>query len=292
MTAAARRLIVSADDFGAGPEINRAVGRAHRDGILTACGLMVAAPHAHEAVEMAQATPGLDVGLHLTLSDGRPCLPQGAAYRLTSPHGHFPSSAAAAGLRLSIDGRVRAQCAAEIEAQFAAFKATKLRLTHWNGHQHIHLHPFVWRTATRHALAAGCRWVRLPHEPWQPVTSHGRAVRRTEWILLRAMARRTRTEAARQGLHAADHVFGQVESGRMTEATWLGILRALPEGLTEVYCHPGSAYEARQRRFTCGGGSELEALISTSVRDAVGTSGARLVSFRAPEGRQAAGGRP
>lgn len=279
MIAPGRRLIVSADDFGSSPSVNDAVATAHRDGIVTACGLMVAAPHSREAVKVALSTPSLDVGLHLTLSDGRPCLPQGAVPRLVGPRGRFLPSAAAAGLRLSFDRRAAAQCASEVEAQFAAFDATGLRLTHWDGHQHIHLHPAVWRAATRLALAAGCRWVRLPHEPWRPRTRYGLALRRTEWILLRAMAPWARADAARLGLCTTDHVFGQVEGGRMTEQTWLSVLGALPQGLTEVYCHPGSEYEARQRWFAGGDGSELSALLSAGVRRAVGAADARLTSF-------------
>ncbi|MCX6362418.1 MAG: hopanoid biosynthesis-associated protein HpnK [Armatimonadetes bacterium] len=290
MTAPERRLVVSADDFGASPEINHAVALAHRNGILTACGLMVAAPCAREAVQIAQTMPSLDVGLHLTLSDGRPCLPRSELSHFSGADGRFPSSATAVAIRLSLDGRARAQCAAEIEAQFSAFEATRLLRTHWDGHQHIHLHPFAWRTATRHALAAGCRWVRLPNEPWRPTSMQGFALRRTEHVLLRAMARWARTDAARTGLRVADHVFGQVESGRMTERSWLGLLAALPQGVTEVYCHPGSIYELRQRRFASGDGSELEALLSTRVRQAMNAAGARLVSFGMADAEQGAGG--
>ncbi len=35
------RLILTADDFGLSPEVNAAVERAHRDGVLTAASLMV-----------------------------------------------------------------------------------------------------------------------------------------------------------------------------------------------------------------------------------------------------------
>ncbi len=40
----AKRLVVTSDDFGLSPQVNDAVERAHRDGILTAASLMVSAP--------------------------------------------------------------------------------------------------------------------------------------------------------------------------------------------------------------------------------------------------------
>src|SRR5260221_13449286 len=67
-----KRLIVNADDFGRAPGVNAGVLRAHRDGIVTATTLMVGPPAADEAGRIARATPSLDVGVHLTITYGRP----------------------------------------------------------------------------------------------------------------------------------------------------------------------------------------------------------------------------
>ena len=52
-----RRLIVTADDFGAAVEVNEAVERAHQNGILSAASLMVAGAAAGDAVTRAKAMP-------------------------------------------------------------------------------------------------------------------------------------------------------------------------------------------------------------------------------------------
>ena len=57
-----RRLILTADDFGLSPEVNAAVERAHREGVLTAASLMVGERAAPEAVEVARRNPRLAVG--------------------------------------------------------------------------------------------------------------------------------------------------------------------------------------------------------------------------------------
>ena len=46
----AKRLIVTADDFGRSLPVNEAVESAHREGILSAASLMVGAPAAGDAV--------------------------------------------------------------------------------------------------------------------------------------------------------------------------------------------------------------------------------------------------
>ena len=63
----AKRLIVTADDFGLSLPINEAVESAHREGILSAASLMVGGPAADDAVARVRSLPVLGVGLHLTL---------------------------------------------------------------------------------------------------------------------------------------------------------------------------------------------------------------------------------
>ena len=75
-----KRLIVNGDDFGLSDQVNAAILHAHQHGILTNTSLMVSAQAWRGAVELAKATPSLQVGLHLTLVQGRSVL---------SPH-HIP----------------------------------------------------------------------------------------------------------------------------------------------------------------------------------------------------------
>jgi len=59
-----RRLVVNADDFGLTEQVNAGIVRAHVDGIVTSCSLMVDAPAAASAATLALAHPDLSVGLH------------------------------------------------------------------------------------------------------------------------------------------------------------------------------------------------------------------------------------
>ena len=135
-------LIITADDFGRHPAINEAVERAHREGVLTAASLMMGEAHVAEAVAVARRNPRLRVGLHLVLTEGRAVLPPTRIPDLVDAQGRFPDDAMARdGVRFFFLPRVRRQLAAEIRAQFEAFKATGLQLDHVNAHRHFHLHP-------------------------------------------------------------------------------------------------------------------------------------------------------
>jgi chitin disaccharide deacetylase len=66
-----KQLIVNADDFGLSDGVNRGVVQAHERGIVTSASLMVHAPAAAAAAEIAGAHPALSVGLHLDLGEWR-----------------------------------------------------------------------------------------------------------------------------------------------------------------------------------------------------------------------------
>jgi hopanoid biosynthesis associated protein HpnK len=255
-----KRLIVTADDFGAAPEVNEAVETAHRDGILTAASLMVTGPAATDAVARARRLPTLRVGLHLVLVEGVPALPPGAIPDLVNAKGHFRTDMARAGAAMFFLPRVRAQLSAEIEAQFQAFAATGLRLDHVNTHKHFHLHPTIASKMIRIGKGYGMDAARVPFE--------------TDHILATRLRRRFRAKS----LLVPDRVYGLRWSGAMTAARLAQIVGALPDGLSEIYMHPatgpypGSAPNYRYRE-------ELDALLDRQVIEKIKSSGYRCGGF-------------
>jgi hopanoid biosynthesis associated protein HpnK len=233
-----KRLIVTADDFGASPEVNEAVERAHRDGILTAASLMVAGDAAADAVTRARTLPTLGVGLHVVLVEGRPVLPADRIPALIDATGNFRTDMARAGVTIFASPAARRQLAAEIEAQFAAFAATGLTLDHVNAHKHFHLHPTIAGTILKIGQRYGMRAARAPIEPRRLLrqvdgTDTGPRIE-TLW------ARLVRARLRRAGILVPDQVFGLAWSGAMTADRVCGILERLPDGLTEIYTHPAT----------------------------------------------------
>ena len=134
-------LIVTADDFGLHPAVNQAVEQASRAGVLTAASLMVAAPAAADAIRRARELPGLHVGLHVVLADGRAMLAPELIPDVADRAGRMNSRMFVNGVRFFAFPGIRRQLEAEIRAQFAAFARTGLALDHVNVHKHFHLHP-------------------------------------------------------------------------------------------------------------------------------------------------------
>src|SRR5207302_1451987 len=116
-------------------------------------------------VERARRLPSLRVGLHVVLTEGAPVLPASDLSHLVDGRGMLRSDMAALGATLAFSRRARRQLAAEIGAQFEAFRDTGLTLDHCNAHKHFHLHPLVGRLLAEVGARFGLRAMRVPLEP-------------------------------------------------------------------------------------------------------------------------------
>ena len=283
----ARRLVVSGDDFGAAPEVNAAVVRAHREGILTATSLMVTGDAAAEAVRLARENPRLAVGLHLVLVQGRPAAPPASIPHLVARDGIFRRAPVATGIRYAwsyLFGAGRLELRREVEAQVAAFAATGLRLSHVDGHLNMHLHPMVLPILLDLAPRHGIRAVRLLREDLRRALRFDRrhvARKAAEGLVFTSLAAWAAPRLRAAGIVTADRVFGMHQTGHVDERYLLSLLRTLPAGVSEVYCHPSEGVSPALAPYQAGydHAGEVAALVSGRVREAVRTAGVELTSY-------------
>ncbi len=244
----------TADDFGLSLAVNEGIERAHRDGVLTHASLMVTGGAVDDAVQRAWRLPGLRVGLHLVVIEG--------ASAVTGQWFGFDQ------FRLGLRHAWRRRALeAEVRAQFAAFAATGLPLSHADAHKHMHMHPMVGATLVRVGHEFGLRRVRVPAEPPGIMATLGAA----PTLGSRAMyagTRLLRRQVEAAGMIAPDAVFGLAWSGHMTKRRLLALLPALPAGDVEIYFHPATHADATLARLMPGyeHAAELAALVSPAVR--------------------------
>ena len=269
-----KRLIVCADDFGRDIAINQAVEEAHRNGILTCASLMIGAPAAADAVERARRLSGLRVGLHVVLIDGTPLTADRTLAR------SFAGNQVVAGLRYFFAPGLRQALAAEIRAQFEAFRATGLALDHVNSHKHMHLHPTVARLIVEIGRDFGVRAMRVPDEPPEPLR-HAFPQEPRGAPLYRFAAAPLRQRLRRARIVANDHLFGIGWSGGMDQERVLGLLPHLPDGVSELYCHPAVARTRKLEQGMPGyrNPDELAALVSPAVRRRIDELGIALIAY-------------
>ncbi|HEY4043790.1 MAG TPA: hopanoid biosynthesis-associated protein HpnK [Rhodopila sp.] len=234
-----RTVTFSADDFGLTDAVNGGIERAHRDGVLQAASLMVAAPAAGDAVRIARANPSLRVGLHLVVIEGPAVLPPADIHDLVDGAGQFPSDQFRLGLNYCFRPRVRRQLRAEIHAQFAAFAATGLVLDHANAHKHMHLHPTVGAMMLQEGRTFGLQRIRIPAEPPAIMARCGTPAGWSDHLLYHWTGL-LRRQARAAGIATNDYCFGLAWSGHMTTDRIRCLLANLPDGDSEIYFHPAA----------------------------------------------------
>ena len=279
-----KRLIVTGDDFGLSLPVNEAIEEAHRRGILNTASLMVGAKATRDAVERALQLPSLHVGLHLVLVEGSPVLPPQAIPDLVNTRRQFSSHRVRAGINFFFRPEVRRQLEAEIRAQFKAFHKTGLPLDHVNSHHHMHLHPTILELILKVGREYGIRAVRLPYEPLLPSWRASRkslfrkmlgSLFLSPWLIL------LRSRVRRANVHSNNFIFGMNDSGHMHLDLVLRFLKYLPQGVTEIYFHPGT-YGCPEIDHPLGGNpgeDEFEVLTSPAIQQALLALGIQRIAF-------------
>lgn len=269
------RLIVNADDFGSSVAVNAGVERACREGIVTSASLMAGGRAFDDAAARLGDLPQLGVGVHLTLSAGRAVLEPGAAPTLIGPGGALPKNAAAFARGFLSGGISQADVRAELGAQLAKVSAAGVRVTHLDGHQHLHNFPGVAGVVVELAREFGVRAARSSRcRLWPP----GR-----RWLgrqlTLRLYAEAFAARARRAGLKMPDALEGQEWAGALTVERLKTLIARLEAGTRELMCHPAAAGEADADGYDRPG--ELAALTAPAVRAALEERGVRLVNYAA-----------
>ena len=235
-----RLIVVNADDFGRSSEVNAAVVRAHREGLISSTSLMVTGDAFEEAVALSRQNPRLGVGLHLVLSDGRAVLPPPDIPHLVGQDGRFLVDPMVAGWHYFLGHHARTELAWEVAAQFARFAATGLTLSHVDGHQHLHAHPAIFRTVVSLAEEHRAVGIRIPHDDLSLSLrfSRSHAARNLSWSAMwTGLSAWCRAQLHGRRLISPRRTYGFFQTGEVTSA-YLQYIAPRIHGPAEVYMHP------------------------------------------------------
>jgi chitin disaccharide deacetylase len=285
-----RNLIVNADDLGWTAGVNRGIAEAHRNGIVTSASLLANGKAFAEAVELARATRGLGVGVHLNLNDGPPVAPRETLPSLVNDAGEFEGGADGLLLKIATRALVMREAEIEWEAQISAVRKAGIEPTHLDGHKHVHMLPGLLEIALRLAKRHGIGAIRISHEASSLRAALSTGEGRAAVVLkqgvqargLKLLARDAREQAERAGVSTADYFCGIAQTGELTKQGVARLLRSLPEGTTELMCHPGYTDDALRKtatRLQTSRERELEILTDPEIRNLVASQGIRLIDY-------------
>lgn len=242
-----KRLIVHADDFNLTPGVNRGILQAYRDGVVRSTSIMINLDGAEASAEMLKATPGLEVGLHANLTWGRPL---SGGKSLIDDSGVFPRKPSLTLPRLDIDEAER-----EIRAQLQRCTDLGITLTHMDSHHHLHDDPRV-----------ADMFIRLAKE-------RGIALRSYDGF---------RDRVRSEGVPTPDAFVVDFYGGDTLSVDYLvRRIETLPEGTSELCCHPAHVDEALRAisSYADPRATELEVLTDPRITAALQKNGVTLARF-------------
>ena len=286
-----KNLIVNADDLGWTEGVNRGIAEAHRRGLVTSTSLLANGRTFESGLAVHRDHPELGVGVHLNLSDGPPTAPAPRVRGLLNKAGELEGGPESLLLRIAARSLPLDEVELEWDAQIAKIKGAGISPTHLDGHKHVHMLPGLFQLALRLARKHGVGAIRIAHEEsrLRAVLSSGGELKSSVMLKqgmqargLKLLARDAREMARRAGITSTDYFCGIAQTGVLTREGVERLLDTLPDGTTELMCHPGYMDADLQRSRTRLQGSrqaELEILTDTVVRKIVAMRGIRLINY-------------
>jgi predicted glycoside hydrolase/deacetylase ChbG (UPF0249 family) len=286
-----RNLIVNADDLGWTEGVNRGIVEAHRQGLVTSTSLLANGRAFDSALCAARANPQLGVGVHLNLSDGPPAANRRDVPGLLNGAGHLHEGPESLLLHIANRSLPLEQIEREWDAQISKVRDSGIQPTHLDGHKHVQMLPGLFEIALRLARKHGIRAIRVAHEESRLRSALSSGGEQKASVVfrqgvqargLKLLARDAREMADRAGMVTADFFCGIAQTGVFTAEGVAYLLENLPDGTTELMCHPGFADEDLRRTATRLQESrqlELQILTDPSIRKLVATRGIRLISY-------------
>ncbi len=208
-----RSLIINADDCNLTSQVTEAILKAHENGVVTSTTFLVNMPMGTDVAKELLSRKKLGIGLHLNITLGKPLAKPGLIGSLLQKDGRFKKKDQYFAKRLPPVPEIEE----EFKAQLAKFVKTFKRLpTHVDVHHHMHdFRPFLEalsRVVRKYKLPI--RWTRLLTEP--------------------------DVRSAHKDLQTTDHFYGNLDPHTFwTEEVLRHLLFTLPEGTSEIMCHPG-----------------------------------------------------
>lgn len=230
------KLIINADDFGLCKSVNDAIVKCFESGNLTNTTLMVNQRGTEQAAALSKSRPGLGIGLHFCLTEGRPLTD---CHSLVDSQGEFFDRTAL--LMRAYRGKIHVEeLQTEFEAQLNRAQDLGIHLTHIDSHQHAHLIPQIFD-----GILPIVRKHRLPLRNGLSLTNKKLMYKNPvkfikQSILKRSAVKLRKTYSYTPEYTVSIHDFPQMEREPNIYYRILGILSKAvqPDSIVELMVHP------------------------------------------------------
>lgn len=274
------QFIINADDFGLNDEVNEGILKSFRNGILRSASLMANGNSFDHAVGIIHSNPNLDIGVHLTLVEGKPIMAADKIPSLLNENGNLYTHAIKFTKKYFSEVINLGEAYEELNAQIRKVLDHGINISHIDSHQHIHMLPKILDLIIDLANQYNIKFIRLPKENicvymFRDLTS-------LERIAQIATLNYFCSKAEKKIPTKTDFFAGYYFGGKLSKQNLLTLINYLPaEGVCELMCHPGLNhdpinYDQRQYRRV----DETLALIDQELAEVIKQKDIEITSFR------------
>jgi len=234
-----QRLIINADDLGVNAARSHGIFQCAEFGIVASASLIANGSDSDAAGKHAREK-NLACGLHLNITEEYPLSKRDDVMTLTDMNGAFLGKDRL--LQALADGKVeRTHLDREVRAQMEWCFDVHGSMSHFNGHHHVHLHPFIAETVIPLLERYGVRFVRIPCELPLPPYGYEITDDKLAWAQsVNQQATHAREMYAAHGIGSTDNFRGLTLHGNASLKNLRHNLSRLQDGTTELAVHPGS----------------------------------------------------
>lgn len=270
-----KKAIFNADDFGLSEKINNGIAHGFSHGVLTDSSLVMTLPATQHALNLIK-TKGLNAGVHLTLTVGKPL--SGKDTNSVIHQGKFYGIGRLL-LRIALCQAKQEDIQNEFRKQLIQFLDSGVTPTHLDTHQYIHMLPMVFDVVAALAAEYRIKALRIASEK----LSLRFGYQAFQSIVVSGLSKTTRKGLTQYSLSTTDHFFGIARiNTKQTLPSFLNIIKNIKPGTSEIMCHPGyDDPEIRNRTpYIKQRAEELKALTDPRLKELIKKEKIELISFR------------
>jgi predicted glycoside hydrolase/deacetylase ChbG (UPF0249 family) len=258
-----KQLIINADDLGLTRGVTRGIIDAHLKGVVTSTSALMNSTIISESLAVVnQESPDLGIGVHLVLTWGKPLLPPDVIPTLVDSHGNFYRFHQLSSQILLLN---LSEVRAEWQAQIEAFIATGRQPDHLDSHHHSSYSSQGLFTVMVELAREYNFPIRYPTKPEGnfPESDISKQILK------------------KYPVHSPQACITSFYGQSVSIVNLIEILSTLPEGVSEIMCHPGYADREliESSSYTIEREMELQLLVNPEIKAAVEKNGIILGRF-------------
>lgn len=278
----AKRLIITADDYGMCDSVNRAIDACIEAKVVLSTNVMTNMPNADEAALLKRKYPYVSVGLHYNFTVGQPISAIDQVSSLVNEDGFFLSFP-----------EIRKKCrngsynfeevALEMKAQYRRFVEICGEPDYWNTHENVHVYPKIYQLFRDVSLDLGITKMRTHQRIFVP-SSTGKSDKSLQWTITnpvkQLMLNSWQTASAKKGVAAPDGLLVRMnEEDKLNLPYLFANIQWKQNKIAEIAIHPstdgnnqyfGEITDLRVKEYKCFSAPEVLNIAKNAQIEVVG----------------------